>query len=257
MTIDTLLIAGRDLRRFRTAPAARVISWLFPVLVAVMLGSLFGGALAPPGIDYYDLLMPGMLIVAAYFGIEATAAAIAADLQRGVTDRLRSMPIGRGAILGGRVLADLLDSVVAVVVVAVAGVLLGWRPQPTLSGVSTVVTLLVLLRLGFACLGIYLGLLAGRPENLMALQIVVWPILFCSNLFVDPATMPRWLGTLAEWNPLSAATTVARDRLGSPGREPNGFVAEHTLGIAWAGALALIVVFGGLALRTFAARAEG
>lgn len=252
---DTFVIAGRDLHRWRATPAVRLTNWLFPVLVMVMMGSLFGGAIAGDGANYSDVLLPGMLVVCVFFGLESTATAVATDVGRGVTDRLRTLPVARGAILGGRVVVDLLDATIGLAVVAGAGLALGWRPEASAGDVAVAAAVLLALRLAFLWLGVYLGLLAGRPESLVSVQILIWPVMFCSNVFVDPSTMPRWLGAIAEWNPLSAATTALRERFGD-GPPATGFIAEHAVAISLGAGVGLAVVFAVLAVRRFDALAH-
>ena len=200
--LDAWTITRRDLAHWARQPGPVVVAWLFPVMVLLMFGTLFGGAIDSPGGDYYDYLVPGMFTMTMLFGLEATMTAVSTDAARGVTDRFRSLPMNGSAVVVGRCLADLLGSVVGLAVMVVSGLALGWRWHEGVAAAVAAVGLLLLLRGALLFVGIHLGLVAKGPESVVAVQILVWPVLFLSNAFVDVATMPGWLATLVEWNPL-------------------------------------------------------
>ena len=249
---DARTITARDLAHWRLRPGGVVLGWTFPILLVLMFGGLFGGAMAvPDGGDYYEFLMPGMFVMAMFFGIEGTMIAVTTDASKGVTDRFRSLPMNSSAVLLGRCTADMLNSVVGLAVMIAAGFVLGWRwhegPGPALVAVA----LLLLLRFGLLWVGIALGLLAGRPEMVVSVQILVWPVGFLSNVFVDPTTMPSWLGTIAEWNPLSTTVSAIRDLFGNPAYDSGTWIAENAMPMAVVWPVLLIVIFLPLATRTF------
>ena len=145
--------------------------------------------------------------------------AIVTDAGRGITDRFRSLPMAGSAVVAGRGVADLLNAAVGLVVLMACGWAIGWGWHDGPPNALAAVALLLWLRFAMIWLGLYLGLVAGKPEAVVAVQILVWPLGFLSNAFSDPATMPGWLGTIAEWNPLSAhgrrdARAVRQPRLG-------------------------------------------
>jgi ABC-2 type transport system permease protein len=245
---DALTVAGRDVAHWRRQPAGVLIGALFPVLILVMFGYLFGGAMAVPGGgDYRDFLVPGMLGLAVVFGLEATMTAVVTDAGRGITDRFRALPMAPSAVVAGRCLADLGSSVLGLAVLVTAGLAIGWRPGgpgPLLAAVG----LLLLLRVGFLWIGVYLGLLTRDPATVTAVQILVWPFGFLSNAFVPASTMPGWLATVAEWNPLSATVTAVRDVLGQP-VAGGGWATEHALVLALVWPVVLTVLFAVLSVR--------
>ena len=161
--VDAVAVAGRDVAHWRRQPAAVLVGALFPVLLLLMFVYLLGGGMVVPGGgDYRDFLVPGMLALAMVFGVEATMTAVVTDTARGITDRFRSLPMAPSAVVAGRCLADLLSSVVGLVVLIAAALAIGWRPAglgPALGAVG----LLLLLRLAFLWMGIYLGLLTRDP----------------------------------------------------------------------------------------------
>ena len=250
---DALTVAGRDVAHWRRQPGAVLVGALFPVLLLLMFVYLLGGGMVVPGGgDYRDFLVPGMLALAMVFGVEATMTAVVTDTGRGITDRFRSLPMAPSAVVAGRCLADMASSVLGLAVLAVAGLLVGWRPDgfaPALAALG----LLLLLRLAFLWIGIYLGLLARDPALVMAVQILVWPFAFLSNAFVATSTMPGWLATVAEWNPLAATVTAVRELFGNPVGAGGGWATENAVLLAVGWPVVLTVVFAVLSVRKFQA----
>ncbi|MFE9957506.1 ABC transporter permease [Micromonospora sp. NPDC005299] len=256
---DTAVLTRRTLAHWARRPGEVLVGLLFPVLLLLMFGYLFGGAMALPdgggalalsdGADYREFLLPGMVAMTMLFGVETTYTAVAVDTARGVTDRFRSLPMSRAAVVTGRAVADLLHSAVALAVVLACGVLVGWQPHRGPLAALAAVALLLLLRFALIWLGVYLALLLRRPETVAALQILVWPLGFASNAFVAPATMPGWLAAVAAWNPLSATVAAARDLFGNPGWGAGSWPAEHAVALAVAWPLLLVAVFLPLSVR--------
>ncbi|MFW3170807.1 ABC transporter permease [Geodermatophilus sp. CPCC 206100] len=246
---DAVAVAGRDVAHWRRQPAAVLVGALFPVLILLMFVYLFGGAMVVPGGgDYRDFLVPGMLGLAMVFGLEATMTAVVTDANRGITDRFRSLPMAPSAVVAGRCLADLASSVLGLAVLVAAAFAIGWRPGGPVE-VLAAVGLLLLLRVAFLWMGIYLGLLTRDPATVTAVQILVWPFGFLSGAFVPASTMPGWLATVAEWNPLSTTVTAVRELLGQPVDAGVGWATEHALALALGWPVVLTVVFAVLSVR--------
>jgi ABC-2 type transport system permease protein len=250
---DAWTITGRDLAHWARQPTPVVVGLLFPVLVLVMFGYLFGGAMSvPDGGDYREFLVPGMFALTMVFGVEATMIAVTSDAAKGVTDRFRSMPMAPSAVVVGRSTADMLQSVLGLAVLIACGLVVGWRWHGSAGEALLAVGLLLLLRFALVWVGVYLGLLAKSPEAVTAVQILVWPLTFLSNAFVASATMPGWLGTIAEWNPLSATISATRELFGNPGvGVDTSWVAQHWLPMAIAWPLVIIAVFVPLSVRRY------
>ena len=222
---DTWTITRRDLAHWVAQPAPVVISLLFPVMTVLMFGYLFGGALSVP--------------------------AVVTDAARGVTDRFRSLPMASSAVLLGRSSADMLNAVVGLAVIISCGLAVGWQAREGLTSTLAAIGLLLLLRFALIWVGIYLGLLVNGPEAVTGAQILVWPLGFLSNAFVAPSTMPGWLGTIAEWNPLSATVSATRDLFGNPGFAGESWAGDHALALAVAWPLLLLAVFLPLSVRRY------
>lgn len=246
------IIAGRTIGSWRSQLGAALIVWLFPVFVTLLFLGLFGGALQiPDGTTYVDFLIPGMLAVTMLFGLETTTLSAAADAARGVNDRFRSLPINSASIVLGRCIADTISSLVSLTIMVAFGLLIGWRPDLSLGPALLALALLLLLRFAMLWIGVYVGYGAKSVESVAYVQILVWPVAFLSSVFVNPATMPTWLGTIAEFNPVSATATTVRGLLGGATWQSRGVAGELALALALVWPVLLTAIFLPLAARQF------
>ncbi|MFJ5261015.1 ABC transporter permease [Streptomyces sp. NPDC088387] len=241
---DSWTMTRRELAHWARQPVQVVVGLVFPVMLLLMFGYLVGGGRGVSG-EYVDFLVPGMLALTMAFGLEATMIAVTQDLNKGVIDRFRSMPMTNGAVLVGRSVADMLQSAVTLLVLVGVGYALGWRATGGVGGFLGALGLLLLFRFAMLWIGIQLALVAGKTEMVQAVQILVWPVGFLSNAFADPSSMPDWLGTVVQWNPMSQTATAVRDLFGNPGGEPGHVWAA----VVWP--LVLLAVFFPLAVRRF------
>ncbi|UXY28998.1 ABC transporter permease [Streptomyces sp. HUAS TT20] len=242
---DSWTMTRRELAHWARQPGQVLVAVAFPVMLLLMFGYLVGGGRGVPG-HYVDYLVPGMLALTMAFGLEGTMLAVTRDLDKGVIDRFRSMPMANGAVLVGRSAADMLQSAIALALMTGTAYALGWRAHAGAGAFLGAFGLLLLFRFAMLWIGIHLALIAGKPELVQAVQILVWPVGFLSNAFATPDSMPDWLGTAVQWNPLSQTATAVRHLLGSPGAEPG-----HTwAAVVWP--LVLLAVFFPLAVRRFA-----
>jgi ABC-2 type transport system permease protein len=249
---DSWTMTRRELARWARRPVGVVIGLAFPVMMLVMFALFLGGSMTVAGGgDYGEFLVPGMFVLTMAFGLEGTMTAITQDLQKGVVDRFRSMPMAPTAFLVGRSVADMLESVVGLAVMVGAGLLIGWRWHGSLAAALGGVGLLLLLRFAMLWCGIWLGMIVGRPGLVMAVQILVWPVAFTSSAFASPESMPGWLGALAEWNPMSATATAVRELFGNPGAAGTSWPAENALLLAVLWPAALLAVAFPLAAARF------
>ncbi|MDX2919759.1 MULTISPECIES: ABC transporter permease [Streptomyces] len=248
---DSWTMTRRELAHWARQPVGALVNLVFPVMLLLMFTYLVGGGRGVPG-DPTEYLVPGMLALTMAFGLEATMLAVTQDLGKGVIDRFRSMPMVTGAVLVGRSAADMLQSVLSLAVMTGVGYAVGWRWHNGAAAALGAVGLLLLLRFAMLWVGIHLAMVAGRPEMVTAVQILVWPVGFLSNVFATPASMPGWLGAVVEWNPMSATATAVRDLFGNPGGATGSWAAEHAglLAVLWP--VAIIAVFFPLAVGRFA-----
>lgn len=246
------VMTQRDLKHWQREPWGPVFGIAFSLMLLLVFGFLFGGAIeVPGGGDYLEYLLPGMFAMTMLFGLETTMAAVTQDAKRGITDRFRSMPIHSVAVPLGRSVADLANSAVQLAVLMVGGLVVGWQIDGGPAGAALAIALLLWLRFAVLWIGIYLGLVLRGEGSLVAVQVLVWPLAFTSNLFVAPETMPDWLGTLAQFNPVSATAAAARELFGNPTGITDGVLADHAVLVALAWPAVLTAVFLPLAARAY------
>ncbi|QDQ12895.1 ABC transporter permease [Streptomyces spectabilis] len=248
---DSWTMTRRELAHWARQPVQVFVGLAFPVMLLLMFNYLIGGGKGVEG-DYVDFLVPGMFALTMVFGLDATMVAVTGDLNKGVVDRFRSMPMTNGAVLVGRSVADMLQSFASLIVMMGVGLAIGWRWHGSLAGVAGAVGLLLLLRFAMLWLGIYLAMVAGKPELVAAVQVLVWPVGFFSNAFTVPGSMPEWLGAAVEWNPMSATATAVRDLFGdSSGTGATSWPATHAELLAVLSPVALVALFLPLAVHRF------
>jgi ABC transporter DrrB family efflux protein len=249
---DTWTLTGRAFAHWARQPFVVAVGVLFPVLVLVMFAYLLRGGY---GDEYPSLLVPGLLALTTVFGLETTMTAVVTDARRGITTRFRSLPMSGAAVVGGRAVADLVHAGAGLLVLMACGWAIGWRIEAGAGDALAAIGLLLALRFSLIWTGIYLGLVAGRPEAVAAVQILVWPLGFLSNAFTDPASMPGWLAAVAELNPVSATAAAVRELCGNPGWGGDSWAATHPVELALAWPVLLTAVFFPLAVARYRSRA--
>jgi ABC transporter DrrB family efflux protein len=211
---DCLVITGRNLRHFVRQPQLLIFSTIQPIMFVLLFAFVFGGAIEgslPGGVSYVDFLLPGIFIQAAAFRSTQTAVGLAEDLDRGVIDRFRSMPIARAAVLVGRTAADLLRNVFVTLLMAGVGYLIGFRFRA--GPFDAVGAVLVVLAFGFALSWIFtfVGLAVRGAEAAQSAGFVaIFPLVFASSVFVPVETMPAGLEWFASVSPVTASVDAAR-----------------------------------------------
>lgn len=246
------LIAGRDALHWVREPWGIVFGLAFNIMLILMFAFLFGGAIElPGGGDYIAFLLPGMFALTMLFGLEGTMTAMSEDAKRGITDRFRSLPISNASVALGRSIADLANSALSLAVLMLGGLLIGWRPTTGPAEIALGVLLLLWLRFALLWLGIFFGLTFRGTGATTAVQVLVWPIGFLSTVFVSAETMPGWLGVIAEWNPVSATATAARELFGNPTGATSGWLAENAVLAASVWPLVITLVFVPLAASAY------
>ncbi|CAN5901067.1 ABC transporter permease [soil metagenome] len=246
---DAATITGRYLAHIVRQPRLLILSTIQPVMFVLLFVYVFGGALLnSPAIQQYgsykDFLLPGIFVQTVAFGSTQTAIALSEDLNRGVIDRFRSLPMARSAVLLGRTIADLVRGFAVVVIMTVVGLIIGFRPE--FLGLLGAIAIVVLF--GFAMSWIYavVGLSVPNSETAQAASFVVtFPLVFASAVFIPPSTMPDWLRVFAEHNPITRVAEASRAL--ATGIGP---VAEPLLwSIAWI--VGLLVVFVPLSVSRY------
>jgi ABC-2 type transport system permease protein len=249
---DAAIVTQRDMLQWIREPQMIVWALFFPVMFLLLFAYVLGsGIIVPGGGNYREFLMPGMFAQTMAFGIGETLASVQADAAKGVTDRFRSMPMAPSAVVVGRSLANLVYSAASLALLVGCGLVIGWRWQGTIAEALAAVGLLLLLRLAFLWIGIYLGLKAKSPEMANSIFGVLYPVTMLSNAFVAPELMPGWIGTIAAWNPLSSTITATRRLFGNPGVESSGWLADHAILMAIGWPVVITVLTLPLAVRAY------
>jgi ABC-2 type transport system permease protein len=242
---DTLAVTGRNLRMYLRNPQLLVFSTIQPVIFVLLFRYVFGGAIRVPGVPYVDFLMPGIFAQTVVFGAMGTAIGLATDMQAGLVERFRSLPMARSAVLTGRTLADLVRNVFVITLMVAVGFAVGWRPE---MGDGEVISgMLLMLLFGYAMSWVFavVGLAVGDPEAAQAASFpVLAPLVFASSAFVPVASMPEWLQGFAEHQPVSVVTTAVRDL--TLGGSSSGDVLAA---IAWC--VVIVAVAAPLAVRFY------
>lgn len=211
---DTWTVTRRNILHFVRQPRLLVFSTIQPVMFVVLFAAVFGGVAAnalPDGVSYLAFLLPGLFVHSAAFRSTQTAVGLAEDLERGVIDRFRSMPMSRSAVLAGRTLADLFRSFVVILLMLGIGLVMGFRftegPIRALGSIAMVLLFSYLMTWLFCLLALYVP---GSEAVQTATFVVIFPLVFASSIFVPLETMPDWMVSVASHSPLTHTADAAR-----------------------------------------------
>ncbi|QFZ17526.1 ABC transporter permease [Saccharothrix syringae] len=252
---DGAVVAKRNLIKIKRVPDLIVGSTLAPVMFVLLFAYVFGGSIEIPGMDYREFLMAGIFAQTVVFGATITGSGLADDIQKGVVDRFRSLPMARSAVLIGRTTSDLVNNVIVVVVMSVTGLLVGWRVHSSFLEALAGFALLLLFAYALSWGMAIVGLMVRSPEVFNnASFIVIFPLTFIANTFVQENNLPGPLRVFAEWNPVSAVTAATRELFGNT--NPMAPVAEawslrHPVLMTLIWVVVFLVVFVPLAVRQY------
>ncbi len=215
---DALTIAWRNLLNIRRNPQLLVFATIQPVIFVLMFRYVFGGAIAVPGGSYVNFLMPGIFVQTVVFGSLTTGVGLAEDLQKGLIDRFRSLPMARSAVLVGRTLADLTRNVFVVILMCVVGVAVGWRPDGSSVEIIAGIGIVIAFSYSLCWLFAIVGLSVRDSETAQAVSFpILAPLVFASSAFVPVSSMPGWLQAFAEHQPVTFVVNAVRGlTLGHP-----------------------------------------
>lgn len=211
---DARVVTRRNLLHFVRQPRLLVFSTIQPVMFVLLFAFVFGGAIGgdlPDGISYIAFLLPGIFVQSTVFRTTQTAVGLAEDLERGVVDRFRSMPMSRSAVLVGRTLADLVRSLVVIVLMVAVGYLIGFRFTEGVVAAIGSMLLVGLFGFAFSWVFVYVGLKVPGAEAAQSAGFVfVFPLVFVSSVFVPVSTMPDPLAAFARISPITLTADAAR-----------------------------------------------
>ena len=215
---DTLVITWRNLKRIPRIPELAIFAILQSIMFVLLFAFVFGGAIPlPGGGSYREYLMPGIFAQTIVFAAATTAVGMRDDLNKGLLDRFRSLPMARSSVIIGRIVADVVYNAGILVVLMISGYVVGWRVNTGIVELLAGIGLLLLFALAMTAIGVWLGLVVPSVEVAQQVSFtVLFPITFISNVFVPPQSLPDFLQPVAEWNPVSTLTAATRELWGNP-----------------------------------------
>lgn len=255
--VDGLLVTWRNLKRIPRIPELAIFAIIQTLVFVVLFAFVFGGAIPIPGYSdpnaYREFLMPGIFAQTIVFAAATTAIGMTDDVNKGIIDRFRSLPMARSAVLTGRALSDVVYNAGILVVLLLAGLAVGWTIHTGLTALLAGVALMLLFAFAMSWLGIWMGL--NVPSVEVAQQViftVLFPITFLSNVFVPPQTLPSWLQPVAEWNPTSTLTGSLREMWGNPNPyASDSFPSQNPVLVTLIWVVVIIAIFGPLGVRRY------
>ncbi|HEX8084472.1 MAG TPA: ABC transporter permease [Solirubrobacteraceae bacterium] len=244
----SLTFAWRAALKIKHVPEQLLDVTVTPVLFLLMFTYLFGGAVSGSTSEYLQYLLPGMLVQSVLFTTVYAGVSLNTDMTRGVVDRFRSLPIWRPAPLVGAMLGDSVRYAFAALVVMVLGIALGFDPEGGIVGVAGGILLVVVFAFGLAWVFTALGAVLRAPNAVMNAGFMgIFPLIFLSNIFVEPDTLPRGLRAFVDVNPISHLVTAVRDAMA-------GDLNEGKIAIVLGTAAVLTAVFAPLTVRLYRTR---
>lgn len=213
---DGWTVARRNLFKMARNPEMVVWSTITPIMFIVLFVYVFGSNINIPGIPYKEYAMAGIFCQTVIFGSANTGVGLADDIQKGIIDRFRSLPMARSAVLVGRTTSDLVSNLLVMGVMVVVGLLVGWRTHESLLSVAAGIALLLAFSYVFSWISAAIGLSVKSVEAANSVGFIwMFPLTFISNIFVDISRLPTVFKVIAEWNPLSALVEATRQLFGN------------------------------------------
>ncbi|NHU86073.1 ABC transporter permease [Kocuria sp. JC486] len=241
----SLTYGWRALLKIKHIPEQLFDVTVFPIMMTVMFSTIFGGALAGGVGDYVQWLIPGVFVQTLIMITMYTGLTLNRDISKGVFDRFRSLPTWRPAQLVGALLGDQVRYTIAGVIILVVGFVMGFRPEGGLPGVLVSFVLLLVFSFCLSWVWTTVALLVRTEQAAMGVSMfILMPLTFVSNIFVDPATMPRWLQAFVEVNPVSVVVGIIRDMMG-------GTYDVGRLALVLVYCAVLLAIFGPISMRLY------
>ena len=245
LVTDTAVVAERNLIRIRRAPDLLTAFTIQPVMFLLLFVYVFGGAISTPGYDYKDFLLPGIMVQNIAFGGFVTALGLNEDLNKGLIDRFRSLPMARPAVLAGRTLSDVFTNCLSIAVLLTTGLIIGFSFHASALEIVAGLGVLILFGYAFSWVFAWLGMIVSSPESANSLGfIAVFPLTFISSAFVPVESMPEALRWFAKINPFTIEVDAMRALwVGAP--------AHNSVWGAVVWSLVILAIFAPLAVRRY------
>ncbi|MFF2090669.1 ABC transporter permease [Paenibacillus sp. NPDC058174] len=245
---NSLTMAYRGLLKIRRTPEQLFDVTLQPIIFTLMFTYIFGGAISGDVLSYLPVIIPGILVQTVITTSIVTGVQLREDMDKGVFDRFKSLPIARIAPLAGALLADTIRYTIATVLTFGMGYIMGYRPEGGLGYVALAALLVILCSWSISWIFAFFGVIARTASSVQGISmIVLFPLTFLSNAFVPVDTMPNWLQWFVNINPISHLVTAVRDLT-------NSGTAGWDLGISLIGAAVIVAVFAPITVRAYMRR---
>ncbi|WP_432457608.1 ABC transporter permease [Cellulomonas iranensis] len=253
---DTHVVAKRNLIKILRVPEILVAVLISPIMFVLLFAYVFGGAIDPgDGVNYREFLIPGIFAQTVVFGATFTGAGIAEDMQKGIIDRFRSLPMSQWAVLAGRTLSDVVYNVLSLAIMALTGLLVGWRVRGSFVDAVAAFALLLVFAYAVSWIMALVGVLVPSVEVINnASFIVIMPLTFVSNAFVPLESFPAPLQRVVEWNPVSTLTQACRELFGNTNPNaavPDAWSMQHPALYTLLCVVVILVVFAPLAIARY------
>ncbi|MEU6643081.1 ABC transporter permease [Saccharomonospora sp. NPDC046836] len=241
----SLTFSWRTMLKIKHVPEQLFDVTLFPIMMTLMFTYLFGGALAGSTDEYLQYLLPGILVMSVVMITMYTGVGVNTDIEKGVFDRFRTLPIWRPSALVGALIGDLFRYTLASVVILGLGLIMGFRPAGGFGGVLAGIGVLLAFSFAFSWVWTLFGLLLRSERSVMGVSmLVLFPMTFLSNVFVNPETMPGWLQGFVDINPIAYLVAAVRGAM-------DGTWDGNAVTWTFVYAAAFLVVFGTLTMRQY------
>ncbi|CAN5467898.1 ABC transporter permease [soil metagenome] len=242
---QTMAMAWRATKKMRRNPEQFFDVTIQPLLFTAMFAYIFGGAISGSVADYLPLIIPGILAQTALTASMATGIQLREDMDKGVFDRFKSLPIARIAPLAGPMVADLLRYSIAATLTVATGLAMGFRPGGGVLGVLAGMLLTIVSGWSLAWIFCWLGTVARTAQSVQGISMMImFPLTFLSNAFVPTQTLPGWLAAFVKVNPVSHVVSAVRDLM-------NDGAVTAQVGWALLGCAVIVAVFAPLAVRSY------
>lgn len=252
-------IVWRNLIHIKRMPEMLLDVTVQSVMFVLLFAYVFGGSIAVEGSSYREFLLPGIMVQTMVFSSAVVAMGLTNDLQKGIVDRLKSLPIARSSVLVGRSISSLIHSSIGIVVMGLTGLLVGWRIRGGVVDAFVAFGLLLLFGFAMVWLGIWVGSMMRSLEAVQGLMFtVMFPLTFVANTFAPPENMTPWLRAIAEWNPVSALAQACRELWGNTAAAPAdaAWPIQHAVLMSVIWPLILTAIFAPLAISAFRRRSR-
>ena len=253
---DGWVVAKRNVIKIKRVPEILVFVLISPIMFVLLFAFVFGGAIdAGPGLNYREFLIGGIFAQTVVFGATFTGAGLAEDMQKGIIDRFRSLPMSSSAVLVGRTTSDIIYNVLSLIIMALTGLLVGWRAREGVLDMLAGFLLLLLFAYAVSWIMGYIGLLVPSVEVINnASFIVIMPLTFVSNAFVPTKDFNSFLRPFVEWNPVSAVTQACRELFGNVSAGPadtSAWSLQHPVLYTLIWVALILAVFVPLSIRQY------